>query len=340
MGCRLENTSGKEIVTIAGAGVAGSYLAHLLEDKFFVQVYDGAKRRGCGCAWGSFYTQMQSHLKHLGLNVEDYVLNRTKNLVLNGMHIRLLNEFSINKPKMLEDLYSSKKIIPSNIPLYNVGYEKLIVNATALPFGEYYKIPCIQVKVQLEGLEKDTAYVNIDPNYTGYGWIFPLDDEGKIFHLGAGCVNADPQRLIDKIVAKYKVTVEDTFCRCTRNIAIVNPDTPIIIEGNVVSVGEAAGCVYPVTGEGIDPSIRSVRMLAGILSAEFPLQIYEGRLRKEMLDDYKPAFKVWRLMHTHARLAWLSGFTYMTERAKTRAQPIITKSIRLRLLLKMLSPFS
>jgi len=122
----------------------------------------------------------------------------------------------------------------------------IIINATGIPLCEHYVIPTKQYRVKLEGLEPMVNYIHLDMKYVGYGWAFSLDEEGKWFHLGAGCVNADPEILIKALVKRYRVKVKKLICSCNRPIRVINPEKSNILYGTVLSIGEAGG--YCVTG--------------------------------------------------------------------------------------------
>jgi len=324
---------------VAGAGVAGSYFYALFTDKFpetKLKIYDGAKKRGCGCAWGCFYSLLKEKLNKVGLNIEDYILCKNRGLVLNGVYFPLRNQISINKPKLVRDL--CPRVIKKNISLTDfIREKKWVVNATGRPLWDCYVIPTRQYRVKLEGLEPMVNYIHLDPKYVGYGWAFSLDEEGKWFHLGAGCVNADPEILIKALVRRYKVKVKKKACRCRRPIRVVNPKD-IFSEaiGTVVSIGEANGYVFPVTGEGIIPSMDSAELLVKCMwSPAWPTEYYLET--KEYLKkwNYDKAFKAWRLMFDHPRTAWLYGFRFMLNRAKKRAQPETSPVRMIKAVIKM-----
>ncbi len=324
-------------VAVAGAGVAGSLLANLLENDggYRVTVYDGNRMRGHGCAWGCFYTLLKEQLGRVGLNVDDYVLCKTETLVLNGTPVKLRNEVAIDKPKMLEDLYPSRRVVKKHLPDLNVYGADLVVNATSEPLTNHYTIMTRQYKVEVEGAEKRVAYINMNPNIVGYSWLFPLDEDGENYHLGAGCINVDPHVLIGKMMERYRFKVKREKCSCSKSIKVLNPDKTVLVKDKVVCVGEAAGCVYPITGEGIIPSMQSANILYNALKDGFP-KSYEENMANQILNGHKKAFKVWRFMDKHARLAWLYGFRHMAERAKERSMPVLNAKTKLKLYLEIL----
>jgi len=326
-------------LTICGAGVAGSYLHALLIDKHSevgLKIYDGAGKRGCSCAFGCFYAQLKEKLKRVGLNVEDYILCKNKGLILNGVYVPLRNQISIDKPKLVRDL--CPKVIKKNLNLMDFfNKHEWVINATGIPLCEHYVIPTKQYRVKLEGLEPAVNYIHLDMKYVGYGWAFSLDEEGKWFHLGAGCVNADPEILIKALVKRYRVKLKKPICSCNRPIRVINPEKSNILYSNIVSIGEAGGFVFPVTGEGILPSMDSAESLVeSMWSPTWPAEYYFKT--KEYFEkwNYDKAFKVWRLMEKHPRTAWLYGFRFMFKRASKRTQPELTLQRLIKLAVKML----
>jgi len=340
----------KELV-VCGAGVAGSYFYTLFTDKFSetkLKIYDGAKKRGCGCAWGCFYTLLKEKLDKVGLNIEDYILCKNKGLILNGLYIPLRNQISIDKPKLIKDL--CPKPIKKNLDFSDfIRRKEWVINATGKPIWRHRVIPTVQYRVKLKGLEPAVNYIYLETRYVGYAWAFSLDDEGKWFHLGAGCVNADPEILIKALVRRYGCKVKKPVCSCNRPIRVVNPEDFNPILGTVISIGEAGGYVFPVTGEGIIPSMDSAEFLVESMQSSYlPVNIlpYDGPVEgmkyfyrtKEYFKKhgYHKAFKVWRLMYKHPRTAWLYGFRYMFKRAKQRTMPELNLSRLIKLAFKLI----
>jgi len=315
-------------LTVAGAGISGSYFYALFTDKFpetKLKVYDGAKRRGCTCAFGCFYTQLKEKLDKVGLNVEDYILCKNKGLILNGVYIPLRNQISIDKPKLVKDL--CPRVIKKNVFLSDfIKRREWVINATGRSLWKHYVIPTKQYRVKLEGLEPAVNYVHVDPKCVGYAWAFSLDEEGEWFHLGAGCVNADPEILIKALINRYGIKIKKKICQCDRSIRVVNPrDIFNGAVGTIVSIGEANGYVFPVTGEGIIPSMDSAELLVNSMwSPAWPLEYYFKTKDYFEKWNYDKAFKTWKLMSKHPRTAWLKGFKFMLKRTKTRAQPVLT----------------
>lgn len=336
------------MILIVGAGVAGSYLAALLrqDGKEDYLVYDrNPSWRGHLCAWGCFYSLLRDKLKPLGLNVDDYILCRADTLVLNGVRIKLRNEASLDKPKLLNDLCPESHVIKkefsfSDEALASLHPNHLVVNATGIPFGKHYRIHTKEYKLRIHGLEPNTAYVNIDLNYVGYGWMFPLDEDGRDWHLGAGCVNADPEVLIRNIARRYRARpIPNHGCYCERDIRIINPGDCMLGENFAISIGEAAGAVYPISGEGIVPSMESAEVFYKWYKEHKPVTEYGKALWDKFLGENLGSFDVWRYMEKYPRLAWLLGAPSMVKRARKRIMPVMTPTTYLKLVSQLLLPW-
>jgi flavin-dependent dehydrogenase len=322
-------------LAICGAGVAGSYLYSLLSlnrSDIKLEIFDGNPRRGCSCAFGTFYSLLAEKLKRVHLNVEDYVLSKNTGVVINGVFVKLRNEITIDKPRLVRDLCPHP--IPMDVDPFSVEGD-IVVNATGKPLGPHHTIPTHQFKAKVSGLEPRTNYVLIDPKYAGYAWAFPLDEEGRWFHIGAGCVNASPEVLVDRLMKRYKIEVASKACSCSRPIAIVDPRANLT-KGRVVSIGEAGGFVYPITGEGILPSMDSAEMLFEALGSPSWLEAYISRARKYFEEwEYDKAFKLWRLLEKHPTISWLLGAPVMLKRSRRRAMPKVGLPTVVKLFLRL-----
>jgi hypothetical protein len=68
--------------------------------------------------------------------------------------------------------------------------------------------------------------------------------------------------------------------------------------GNTIGVGESIGCVFPITGEGIVPSLICCDIFLDVLEMDlnkFDFQQYENRIL-ETFSYYEDAYRIMRLM--------------------------------------------
>jgi flavin-dependent dehydrogenase len=311
------------VLIIAGAGVSGAYFARLLSNEGVdFTLYDVIGRRGHRCAWGTPYSLMKEKLDKVGLDVDDYVLCRIKQYYINGVKIELKNVVVIDKPKLLEDLSRGIKITYRSIDLSR-PQKKMVVNATGKPLGKHYKIVTTQRKIKTAKLEEKTAYIHINFRKNGYAWAFPLNDEGNLFHLGAGCYGGSPALLESGLYDRYNLKTKGTDCTCQREISIFKSMIPVVVE-NVASIGEAAGCVSPLSGEGILSAMETAEWLAHSLKHDTYPQSYLMKV-EEMQESYNKSWKTWNLMNKHPHLGWVFSFVNGMKRSKIRSAPSVTK---------------
>ncbi len=310
---------------IAGAGVSGTYFARLLKNEGVpFTLYDVNRRRGHHCAWGTPYSLMKEKMDKVGLDVDKYVLCRIKQYYINGVKIELKNFVVIDKPKLLEDLSRGIKITYRSIDLSR-SRKKMVVNATGKPLGKNYKILTIQRKIKTAKLDEKTAYIHINFRKNGFAWAFPLSDEGNLFHLGAACYGCSPALLEGELRGRYDIEAKDAKCACRKEISIFKSMIPVVVE-NVASIGEAAGCVSPISGEGILSAMETAEWLAHSLEHGTYPQGYLVKV-EEMQESYNKVWKAWNLMKKHPRLGWVLDLVNGMKREKVRSAPSVTKRV-------------
>jgi len=146
----------------------------------------------------------------------------------------------------------------------------------------------------LEGennIDKESISLFFRP-YKGYGWIFPLDN--KRFNIGVGTWQEEnlkhnvkdlysrflQEAFIKKILPKshYNVVWESAY-----PIPAVGVLDKSLYDENIMIIGDAAGFVSPISGEGIHPSIVS-----GKIAAETSLKAIENEdISRTTLKTYK-----------------------------------------------------
>ncbi|MFX0025037.1 MAG: geranylgeranyl reductase family protein [Candidatus Hermodarchaeota archaeon] len=146
----------------------------------------------------------------------------------------------------------------------------------------------------LEGennLDKESMSMFFRP-YKGYAWIFPLDD--KRFNIGCG--TWQEENLNYNINHLYSKFMKDPFLKnffphinyktiweAAYPIPAIGVKEKCLYDDNLMIVGDAAGFVSPLSGEGIHPSIVS-----GSIAAETAINALENQdLSKKALKNYK-----------------------------------------------------
>lgn len=271
----MSNANGDKLIFIAGMGVAGSYLARRLQDSgFSLECHDPRRDNYyLPCGYATNRNLIGKFLNLVNLDVENYIVSEARSVFLSSKNFEI--EFgssglcTIDKKRMLNDISSGIDISRSRISR-NTG--SLTIDATGFSrglIGEADQDYSMIAKEYLcEGSDHDDFYFHYFPDGKGYYWEFPL---GKMWHIGAG--STDPN-LIDQYLGNRK-----RILVTGRRIRLV-PLFKESVNENVIAVGEAAGCVSPITGEGIIPSIKSAECLFGAISRSD--DIY--RIRKDYIS--------------------------------------------------------
>jgi len=331
-------------IAVVGAGVSGSYLTALLRNSGVnVEVYEKEpERRGHYCAWGSHYTLLKTKLSKIGLNVDDYVLTRVKQVYVNGVKIKLGNSVIIDKPRMLRDMVKDSELFMRNVDIQSMVGERhdldIIVNATNTPIRQpTVIIHTTQSKSILDGAEPHTAYVLFDVERIGYGWVFPLDDEGKLFHIGAGCLKSswDASMLMLDTLSRYNLYIVKHSCICGRALNVFKT-APKACDGRVVNIGESVGAVNPITGEGILTSMDTAEALAESIKTHGGdvskvVESYTDRIAS-MISEHVKAYGLLEKVKKHRRLGMLMLMNYMLKRSRDRSMPRLSPTSIPRLL--------
>ncbi|MGC8555717.1 MAG: NAD(P)/FAD-dependent oxidoreductase, partial [Conexivisphaera sp.] len=167
------------------------------------------------------------------------------------------------------------------------GYD-LLVDATGFhrvllgrPRREF-AIPTLEFMVRYREMPFDDFYAEVFPGLTGYLWFFPLS--GNVAHVGSGDFGHRHIEYLSRFLERYPP--DEVIRRVGRPVRLSSPSMSLPIRsGNAVAVGEAAGVVFPSTGEGIVPSLQSAEILAESLASEDLDRYEESLLRAFRLHD-------------------------------------------------------
>jgi len=128
--------------------------------------------------------------------------------------------------------------------------------------------------------------------YKGYGWIFPIDD--KRFNIGCGTWldenlntnlnQAYSEFLNDPHIKKFfpKSKYEEIWS-AAYPIPALGVKEKCLYGDNILIIGDAAGFVSPISGEGIHPSVVSGNAAAEIATEA----LKQGDFSNQMLKKYK-----------------------------------------------------
>jgi len=271
-------------IAIAGAGIAGGYLARVLEQRgISPDIYDGMNhetRCGCrSCGWG-VPRDIQRYLSYVGLDFDNYFLEPMSSMNFNGITAKT-PLCTLNKPRLIKDLTRGVRLKRQNLGVEEADDYDLVVDATGITRAflphcpSDLVMPTLQQRVMVNSLGSESLKAGIYGNKIpglGYLWIFPVGKNQ--FHIGIGGVGR--VRLDGLLDRFFKNSSErfsfTTLCSCSGAVRVASPyySTPFYVTKTrrngkpqtFVGIGESIGTVAPFTGEGIVHSLECVRIFA------------------------------------------------------------------------------
>ena len=150
--------------------------------------------------------------------------------------------------------------------------------------------PWISSHLELRGLDGELL--------PGYGWIFPLGDGEVNLGVGALATAKRPAKIQIRPLMEYYATLRRQDWDLSGDLRM--PTSALLPMGGAVSgvagpnwilIGDAAGCVNPLNGEGIDYGLETGRLGAELLAlGDSPAEAWPALLTAH----YGPAFSIAR----------------------------------------------
>jgi flavin-dependent dehydrogenase len=295
-------------IAVVGAGVAGCYLGKMLHEKGHdVQVFESSHTDNHWpvCAWGASKNMLQVFSEKAGLDFDKYILHNGKVLKMylphdNVEYLELKGLVTYDKKKWEHDLLRGievsygTRITQDKFPTSDFDY---VLDCTGyhrslLPRSkDDFVIPAYEYLVENIN-DLDEFYVIGYKGARGYFWYFPLDD--KRGYVGAGD--------IDRRYLGIKEFFEDNpSAKIIRKIGRpIRLSPPINMKPffmrNIIGVGESIGCVFPMLGEGIIPSLLCSDIFLEVLGegSDFDFNSYANKVLKKF-GYYNDVYKIVRL---------------------------------------------
>lgn len=252
----------------------------------------------------------------------------------------------IYKQSRLEGVLGSQREheikIRTHLVIVATGANRTFIRSSGL----YTSHPpeALATRTYLEGLSNldDFIQVYLDRDLIpGYGWVFPTGEDranigcgvilnGRSTQEGSRRLRSCLRRLLRQVQGDREITLEKPKGYPIRSDF---PNVPLIANGLLV-VGEAAGLVDPITGEGIGLALRSGWLAARVASyalsvgdfTTLPLKVYEDALR-HMFAQY--------FLEARQFLSWLDepGVAEGLIRG-SKTNPAISQALRLAIIEK------
>ncbi|HLG37687.1 MAG TPA: NAD(P)/FAD-dependent oxidoreductase [Nitrososphaera sp.] len=296
-------------IAIAGAGVAGSYLAKMLQRRGHnVEIFEASKEENHWpvCAWGASRYMLQRFSDQAGLDFGNYVFHVGKKLRLelpndNFEYLDLKGLVTYDKQVWESDLLKGVKVsygvkvILEKFKFNNYDYviDCTGLHRTLLPKSDQdFLIPAYEYLLEnVQGI--DEFYIIAYKGAKGYFWYFPLDN-GRGY-MGAG----DVMKKYYGVKEFFKQHPEaKVLKKMGRPIRLAPPKRmEPFYNGNIIGVGESIGCVFPMLGEGIIPSLICCDIFLDVLdkgNGKFDLKKYR-KMVLDRFDYYDDVYRIVRL---------------------------------------------
>lgn len=117
----------------------------------------------------------------------------------------------------------------------------------------------------------------------GYGWVFPKGDHANFGVGGWERTGPELRNELRRLCAEHRVPEERLESIRGHRLPLRRPDAPLA-RGRALVVGDAAGLVDPLSGDGMYEAFVSSRLAAGATAA-----VLEGRART--VEPYDPALR-------------------------------------------------
>ncbi|MFI5780399.1 geranylgeranyl reductase family protein [Nocardia sp. NPDC051570] len=147
----------------------------------------------------------------------------------------------------------------------------------------------------------------------GYGWVFPLGNGEVNIGVGSLATERRPSHIALKPLLQHYVSqrrAEWEFEGETRAVASALLPMGGAVSGvsgrNWALVGDAAGCVNPLNGEGIDYGLEGGHLLAGLLDEPDLTTLWPDLLRARYGRTFSVARRIAALA-THPRMVPIGG---------------------------------
>ena len=164
-----------------------------------------------------------------------------------------------------------------------------------------------EMKVQPDDLNRYKGKVAIDYGFIkgGYAWVFPKRDH---LSVGVGLGTRDGhflQRKLLEYLDREQLTGE--FSSQKGFFLSVGGSDPVVAKGRTALIGDAAGLVDPLMGEGIYYALRSANILASAFAQSIasnpdaPFGRYQAEIEREILSEMRLFQRAGKLFHAAPR---------------------------------------
>lgn len=154
----------------------------------------------------------------------------------------------------------------------------------------------------------------------GYAWIFPRSE--KVAGVGIGVRGASAKLYLDRFVKRFEKELGSAKILDYRGapVPVGGMIKNCVLDGAIL-VGDAAGCVIPLTGAGIHSSIAA-GLAAGDVAAD---ATFEGNASKSRLSEFYDRYSAW-IDRINKSLKVMRALEKMTDEELNMLQEVLDAS--------------
>lgn len=154
----------------------------------------------------------------------------------------------------------------------------------------------------------------------GYAWIFPRSE--KVAGVGIGVRGASAKLYLDRFVKRFEKELGNAKILDYRGapVPVGGMIKNCVLDGAIL-VGDAAGCVIPLTGAGIHSSIAA-GLAAGDVAAD---AAFEGNASKSRLSEFYDRYSAW-IDRINKSLKVMRALEKMTDEELNMLQEVLDAS--------------
>lgn len=272
-----------------------------------VTVFEKAKKENHWgvCAWGASKDVLSKFSNQADLEFDKYIFQIGKKMKVvnydNSVEYYILNGLvTFDKHKWENDLLGDidtkfgVRYTSQTFPLHKYDYvlDCTGVNRELLPKCPHdFLIPSLQKLVENDQASNDEFYIINYKNALGYFWHFPLS-KGRAY-IGA----IDFKRKYYGVREYFQMHPDARVIKDMGRPLRISPPHQMqpLHNRNIIGVGESIGTVFPITGEGIGPSLKCCDIFLDVLSDNNDNNFDVGQYTSKVIaafEYYNDAFKI------------------------------------------------
>lgn len=278
-------------VIVIGAGLAGITLGYLMKKvNKNVLIVEKNKLENKDKLCGGLLTKKSYELLRNIFNIDNEKLDikKNKHCIINNANNKIdmdVEVYTIHR-KLLDSYILNEYVNMGGEIISETKYEKLDVdnNIIVINNKEYQYNHLVaadgvfsQVRKQITGRNQETNFaleiideeknreleISFLSNFKGYGWIIP-NNTNNIVGLGDVSGNCKIEEKLNKYLEKLNIKKKNV-----RGAFLPSGKDIILNSNNIFFIGDSAGLISPITGEGIYYALMSAKILSENLNKNY-----------------------------------------------------------------------